>query len=148
MAAPLAPHPETPAHLPTPPFVTLSGIPNFRDLGGWPIASCPNHSVRRNYIFRCGEPTRASEEAVEKIKSLGITHIYDLRSEPEIRNYQIASANAGITEWPGIERIYCPVFPEDSYDPVSIAARHADYQKGTKEVSQMELYSNLELTCT
>jgi len=140
MASPSAWNPETPASLPTPPFVTLSGIPNFRDLGGWPIASWPHHSVRRNYVFRCGEPTKATDEAVEKIKSLGVKHIFDLRSNPEIRQHQLSGRSAGVTNWPGVERVYVPVFPEDSYDPLSIATRHADYQKGTTEVRRRALH--------
>ena len=139
MASPLPWKPETPATLPTPPFVTLSGIPNFRDLGGWPIASLPGHSVRRNYVFRCGEPTRATDEAVEKIRSLGIRHIFDLRSNPEIKQLKISGTSMGVTDWPGVERVYVPVFPEDAYDPVSMATRHADYQKGTKEVHHGQL---------
>lgn len=131
--APSIPQPETSSTLPSPPFVPLIGIPNFRDIGGYPISSSPNLSVRRNYIFRCGEPTKASSEAIFKIQSLGVTHIYDLRSNPEIQKLQISGT--GVTDWPGIERVYVPVFPEDAYDPVSMAVRHADYLSSDADVS-------------
>jgi hypothetical protein len=113
----------------------MNGIANFRDLGGYPIASNPNKSVRRNYIYRCAEPTKATEEDIAKIKSHGVTHIYDLRSNPEINKLQISGAAGVVTNWPGVERVYCPVFPEESYDPVSLAVRHADYHQGDAEVS-------------
>lgn len=140
MATPLPAHPETSTDLPSPPFVHLKGIANFRDLGGWPISSSPTKSVRRNYIFRCAEPTKATEETIAKIKSLGITHIYDLRAAPEIKKYQVSSGEAGagagdgVVNWPGVERVYCPVHPETSFDPVSMALRHADYLKAGDEV--------------
>lgn len=124
----------TSSDLPSPPFIPLQGIPNFRDLGGWPIAGEPNKSVRRNLIFRCAEPTRATDEDIEKIKSLGVTKIFDLRSRPEIEKLQISGAAGVVTAWPGIERVYCPVFPEESYDPVMLAKRHADYQTEDGEV--------------
>lgn len=55
---------------------------------------------------------------------------------------QVSGNNSGITEWPGVERIYCPVFPEHAYDPVSMAARHSDYQKGTKDVGPFNRISS------
>jgi hypothetical protein len=128
------PNPTTPSSLPSPPFVSMGGIANFRDLGGYPIEGNPNQSVRRNYIFRCAEPTKATEEDIQKIKAQGITHIYDLRSNPEINKLQISGAAGTVTNWPGVERVYSPVFPEESYDPVSLALRHADYHEGNVEV--------------
>jgi hypothetical protein len=136
MAA-LNPNPETSSSLPSPPFVSMKGIANFRDLGGYTIASDQTKCVRPNFIYRCAEPTKATEEDIEKIKSLGITHIYDLRSDPEIKKLQISGSAGTVTDWPGVERVYCPVFPEESYDPVSLAVRHADYHEGTEEVGNL-----------
>jgi len=127
-----APHPEISSTLPSPPFVPLKGIPNFRDLGGYPISSSPYLSVRRNYIFRCAEPTKASPEAISRIQSLGVTHIYDLRSKPEIQKFQ---SGTGVTDWPGVERVYVPVFQDDTFDPISMAVKHADYLSGGDDAS-------------
>ena len=61
-----------PAYLPTPPFIHIQGVPNFRDIGGY---SCPpppsvrsrmpsdslstaKYMVRRNLLFRCAHPTQ------------------------------------------------------------------------------------------
>jgi hypothetical protein len=129
VTTPLPTHPETSSDLPSPPFIHLKGIANFRDLGGWPISSSPKKSVRRNYIFRCAEPTKATEETIAKIRSLGITHIYDLRAAPEIKKFQVSTLKGegdGVVNWPGVERFYCPVHPEESFDPVGIVLRHSD----------------------
>jgi hypothetical protein len=134
MAAP-GPTPETTASLPSPPFVTMQGISNFRDLGGYAIASDPKKSIRRNYIFRCAEPTLATDQDISKINTeLKITHIYDLRSNPEIEKGQISGVKGEVVNWPGVERVYCPVFPETSYDPISLATRRADFRRGDEEV--------------
>jgi hypothetical protein len=128
-----APNPETPASLPSPPFIAMKAIPNFRELGGFPIQGEPNKSFRRGFLFRCAEPTRATSEDISKVKSLGITRIYDLRSMPEIRKHQVSTIGSGTPgapyAWEGVERIYAPVFPEESWDPVSMAVRHKEYQK-------------------
>lgn len=116
----------TPTTLPSPPFVHLDGIPNFRGIGGWPVPS--GQSIRRNLVFRCGEPTRATDEDVKKIQSLGVTHVFDLRSNPEIQKLQeLGVAGRAVIAWPGVERIHSPVFSEQAYDPVSLAARHAEH---------------------
>ncbi|TGO89678.1 hypothetical protein BPOR_0098g00090 [Botrytis porri] len=75
-----------------PPFITVEGIPNFRDLGGYPLASGPtSHSVRQGVVYRCGEPQRVTEKGIATMQQLGITDVYDLRSQDEL----IKSAAAG-----------------------------------------------------
>lgn len=132
------PNPETHPGLPSPPFIAMKAIPNFRDLGGYPIADSSSKSFRRNYIFRCGEPTKAVQEDIEKIQSLGITQIYDLRSRPEIEKHQVSTSDDDVVRepyvWEGVERIHAPVFPEQSWDPVSMAVRQAEFQREDAEV--------------
>ncbi len=142
-----APNPDTLESLPSPPFVHLRGIPNFRDLGGHKIDDGDQFSVRRKYLFRCGEPTKATSETVEKIRALGVKHIFDLRSYPEIQRHQVSGAASGVIDWPGVERIFCPVFPDDSYDPVSLAKRYADYQDESREVWGLEPVSTQIISC-
>ncbi|CAK7234353.1 hypothetical protein SCUCBS95973_008906 [Sporothrix curviconia] len=125
-------NPETSTSLPSPPFVHLKGIPNFRDLGGYKVAGS-DLIVRRGYAFRCGEPTSATPEAIETIRGLGINHIFDLRSLPEIQKMQVAGTGPKTVDWPGVTRVFTPVFREESYDPVSLAKRHADYQSEGSE---------------
>lgn len=56
-----------------------------------------------------------------------------MRSDPEIKRYQVSGSAGKVTEWPGVERVYCPVFPEESYDPVSLAVRHKEYLSGEED---------------
>ncbi len=43
--------------LPTPPFVEIEGLPNLRDLGGYPVAGSENKSVRRGVVYRSAAPS-------------------------------------------------------------------------------------------
>ena len=84
-----------PAHLPVPPFIHVQGVPNFRDLGGYPCPPPPSlrsggaesskkFMVRKNLLFRCAHPTQLTSHGAATLRNLGITNIYDLRSAPEI----------------------------------------------------------------
>jgi protein tyrosine/serine phosphatase len=130
MASILASEPDLP-----PPFITVAGIPNFRDLGGYPISYPANHSVRREVIYRCGEPSQATKDGISTINRLGITHIYDLRSNPEIQR-NIDSGRGGVVEWDGCERVFVPVFAEQDYSPEKIALRFSDYMDKGPGVSR------------
>ncbi|RAL68520.1 hypothetical protein DID88_007248 [Monilinia fructigena] len=116
-----------------PPFITVEGIPNFRDLGGYPLASGPNsHSVRQGIVYRCGEPQRVTANGITTMQQLGITHIYDLRSQNEL-NKNVAAGRGGVVEWEGCQRVFAPVFLEQDYSPEKIAIRFRDYaSKGTE----------------
>lgn len=61
--------------------------------------------------------------------------MYDWRATPEIKKFQVSTlvggegeelseSGDGVVNWPGVQRVYCPVHPENSYDPVSLALRH------------------------
>ncbi len=121
------------AALPSPPFITVAGIPNFRDLGGYPIASPFNHSIRREVIYRCGEPSQVTKDGISTMQRLGITHIYDLRSNSEIERGQVAG-RGGVVEWEGCERVFVPVFTDKDYSPEALAVRFKDYSSSGTEV--------------
>ena len=87
-----------PSYLPTPPFIHIQGVPNFRDIGGY---SCPpppsvrsrmpsdslstaKYMVRRNLLFRCAHPTQLTPLGASTLRQLGITDFFDLRSQTEI----------------------------------------------------------------
>lgn len=116
-----------------PPFVQIAGIPNFRDLGGYPLAASPKHSVRREIIYRCAEPSQVTKDGIQSMQRLGITHIYDLRSVPEIKRSEEAG-RGGVTEWEGCQRVFVPVFKDVDYSPESLAVRLKDYASEDKEV--------------
>ncbi|TVY21519.1 Tyrosine-protein phosphatase [Lachnellula arida] len=120
----------TPSHsasLPSPPFLTVAGIPNFRDLGGYPLAKSPHtHSIKRSLVYRCGEPSRVTPEGITVMQNLGITHIYDLRSVPELQRNRDAG-RGDVVQWEGCERVFVPVFRDEDYSPEGMAARLMDY---------------------
>ncbi|KAH9905331.1 protein-tyrosine phosphatase-like protein [Xylariomycetidae sp. FL2044] len=89
--------------LPSPPFHSIPGLPNFRDIGGYPISSSSSSTstittttttttpsppkkavVRRGLVFRSSEPSRVSDAGVARLRALGIRTVYDLRSQVEI----------------------------------------------------------------
>jgi hypothetical protein len=133
--------------LPSPPFVEIAGIPNFRDLGGYPISSSSNHSIRREVIYRCAEPSKVTKDGIETMQRLGITHIYDLRSVPEIKRSEDAG-RGGVTEWDGCKRVFVPVFRDQDYSPESLAVRLKDYASSDKEVCLLSqlTFQRIQLT--
>ncbi|KAK0105369.1 hypothetical protein ONS96_004761 [Cadophora gregata f. sp. sojae] len=120
------------ANLPSPPFVTVPGIYNFRDIGGYPIERSPNHSIRSNVVYRCADPSKITEEGIVVAKELGITHVYDLRSNNEIERNQ-AAGRGGVVQWDGCERVFAPVFEDRDYSPEALASRFKDYASGRRE---------------
>ncbi len=117
--------------LPSPPFVFVSGIHNFRDLGGYAVS--PSLSVKRNVIYRCGEPSKVTQDGIETLKSLDVNRMYDLRSKVEIDRNKDASWG-GIKEWDGCERVFAPVFIDQDYSPENLALRFKDYASEGTEV--------------
>lgn len=66
--------------LPTPPFITVPGLPNFRDAGGYPLAQQPDKMVRTGVLFRSSEPSQVTAEGIAIMTAtLGIKTVYDLR---------------------------------------------------------------------
>ncbi|KAB5550006.1 protein-tyrosine phosphatase-like protein [Coniochaeta sp. 2T2.1] len=125
----LPPPPETASTLPSPPFVAVRGIPNLRDLGGWPISSSTRTrplSIRRHYIYRCGEPTSAPPSTIGLLTSPPhrIATLFDLRSKAEIEGMQISGEQGRVVDWPGVKRVEIPVFDERA-DPAALAIKHA-----------------------
>ncbi|KAK5061611.1 hypothetical protein LTR84_008155 [Exophiala bonariae] len=111
-------HLEFPARLPTPPFIHVHGVPNFRDLGGYRCSPPPSSSsssssssnddagkiytLRRGILFRCAHPTHLTPQGLETVTSqLKISRMYDLRSGPEIARLATTVANS-----PAAENLY------------------------------------------
>jgi Tyrosine phosphatase family len=133
------------AALPSPPFITVAGIPNFRDLGGYQVSTSPNHSVRREIIYRCAEPSRVTKDGITTMKQLGITHIYDLRSNNEIERSE-AAGRGGVVEWDGCERVFVPVFEDRDYSPEKLGVRYQNYAADGTEVSILCSLGNVDVS--
>jgi hypothetical protein len=127
--------------LPSPPFISVSGIYNFRDLGGYAVS--PGLSVKRNVIYRCGEPSKVTQAGIETLRSLGVTHMYDLRAKVEIdRNKDVGWG--GVKEWDGCERVFSPVFIDQDYSPENLAFRFKDYASEGTEVMKPSMRYELQ----
>ncbi|KFX96620.1 hypothetical protein O988_05240 [Pseudogymnoascus sp. VKM F-3808] len=122
----------TTAGLPSPPFIQVEGLPNLRDLGGYAVPGSKN-SIRRGVIYRAGAPSsQIDDEGRSTIKSLGITHVYDLRSNPEIEKAE-AAGRGGVVEFEGSKRVFAPVFTDVDYSPQNLMVRFKNYQSGSPE---------------
>ena len=122
------------AALSAPPFLEVAGIPNFRDLGGYPVSSPSNLSIKRELIYRCAEPSKVTKDGITTMQRLGISHIYDLRSIPEIKRNEDAG-RGGVVEWEGCKRVIVPVIRDEDYSPEALAVRLTDYASGDVDVS-------------
>lgn len=135
--------------LPAPPFVDVPGLPNFRDCGGYPVASTNTTAssvangdgktqkvIRRGVLFRSSEPSKLTEDGVAILRdTLRITHVFDLRSKPEIE-HDAKSDGRQPREWDGAQRIFAPVFLDEDYSPEAIARRYAHFSSAEGEVSR------------
>ncbi|KAK3996268.1 tyrosine-protein phosphatase [Cladorrhinum sp. PSN332] len=111
--------------LPAPPFVHAPGIANLRDAGGHAVARLPGRVIRRGILFRGADPTNLDIEGVAVLQGLGVTHIYDLRSQVEL-----SKGKEQPREWPGAKRVPVPVFLEKDYSPEALALRFSNYSSG------------------
>ncbi|KAJ0123614.1 tyrosine phosphatase [Diaporthe amygdali] len=129
--------------LPTPPFVDIPGLRNFRDCGGYPVATNATDSdvgnenkqkiVRRGVLFRSSEPSKVTDEGIAILRdTLGITHVFDLRSQAELDRDAITDGRQA-REWEGSKRVFVPVFLQEDYSPEAIATRFAHYSSEGSE---------------
>lgn len=120
-----------PTNLPSPPFIPVSGVPNFRELGGYACSSDSKAgrplSLRRNYLFRCATLAQITPSGTTTLAStLNIHTLYDLRSQPEI-NSVLKNAGPHGLDVPGITRHFVPVYKEEDYSPVALGRKYAMY---------------------
>ncbi|KAF8429124.1 protein-tyrosine phosphatase-like protein [Tirmania nivea] len=120
------------------PWVPIPGIANFRDIGGYPIANGTG-SVRKGLIYRCAEPSKITDAGKEKLRSLGVKKIYDLRSEPELKRLGDLTK---IVEVEGVERFFVPVIRTEDYSPQALAKRYHAYMTGDHESAYRHILSS------
>ncbi len=122
--------------LPTPPFIEVEGLPNCRDIGGYAVQGQPGKVVKRNVVFRASEPSQLTDAGIATLQSLGITHVYDLRSATEIER-SVKHQDRRIREWDGAKRVFAPVFLDEDHSPAAIAIRYKDFAAEGPEVCLM-----------
>jgi len=120
-----------------PPFVDLPGVFNVRDLGNLPSAIYDGYVTKPQFLFRSAELSSITEEGKAKMAELGITKVFDFRSDTEIRKY-----NSPIPVIDGVEITHVPVFKTADYSPEMMARRYELYASGKTEAF-IELYSQI-----
>lgn len=124
-----------PTNLPSPPFIRVEGVPNFRELGGYACSPLPSTStstskplsLRRNCLFRCATLAQITPAGISTLTStLNISTLYDLRSQPEINSVLKTSGAKGL-EVEGVTRHFTPVYKEEDYSPVALGEKYAMY---------------------
>lgn len=137
------------SELPSPPFLSIPGLPNFRDVGGYPINAsgledgAKHKVVRRGLVFRSSEPSKVTDDGVTKLQDLGIEKVFDLRSAVEIENGQRDGYGWKVKEWDGASREFVPVFLDQDYSPESLALRYRNY---SSEHAEVRIYYHVDLT--
>ncbi|KAK7054142.1 protein-tyrosine phosphatase-like protein [Favolaschia claudopus] len=119
------------------PFVAIPGVINVRDLGGLSSHLFPNLVTKPEYIYRSAELSGVTDEGKIRFKELGITQVFDLRSDTEIAKY-----NTPGPDIEGVEFTHVPVFKKEDYSPEMMAKRYHLYASGKTEAF-MELYSQI-----
>jgi protein-tyrosine phosphatase len=76
----------------------LTGLPNARDLGGYPGAH--GRSVRPGLLLRSEALTNATPEDVTALAQIGVETVVDLRGDSEVKSF-------GEGPWPG-RRVHVP----------------------------------------
>ena len=91
------------SELPSPPFVAVEGMQNFRDIGGYPITGSDSKSVKRGFVYRSEMPFSITNDGMKTLVSaFGIRVIFDLRDQGEVNEFKIK-------KFPGVETIHIPV---------------------------------------
>ena len=117
-----------PPNIPSPPFIHVEGVPNFRDLGGYACPPPPGYPstsqyrVRPNILYRCATLAQITIQGSDTLtQDLNIGSLYDLRSTPE------TSRVGAIPEIPGLFQHRTPVYETEDYSPQVLAKKYKWY---------------------
>jgi hypothetical protein len=129
-----------------PPFLSLDGAANVRDLGNLqtsPCLCCPSRlgqcKTRSNRVFRSAQLSYLRPAGKEVLQALDIKAIFDFRSKCEIDNY--GGPLASLT---GSQVYHVPVVPEEYFIPEEIERREMEYEKIGDDALVNEYKSFLE----
>ncbi|KAL9098711.1 MAG: hypothetical protein Q9163_005679 [Psora crenata] len=115
--------------IPRPAFVDVPHMLNFRDIGG--LAVDAGGSVRRGLVFRSGDFRGLTAMGIQRLLSLGIKAVFDLRSSQEVEKLRMIGGDSEFDVWSalpdGPQRYHVPVFADSDFSPGAMAKRFRDY---------------------
>jgi hypothetical protein len=127
-----------------PPFVTIPGVANVRDLGGLPVMNhlpIGNHKekplqVRTGRLLRSAQLNLITPEGREKLRSLNVGVIFDLRTVAEVRKYggvlpEDTDPSAGLLDFTeeGVELYNIPMMDIKKFTPEEQMEMHIKYTR-------------------
>lgn len=128
--------------LAVPPSQILLSLPNFRDIGGWPVYTKDGSRkhFRTNLIYRGPDTTHISPEDINALHTLGITTDHDIRSAGQIARLGFRD----LSEY-GIRRVWLPVFSDEDAkaEEEGVKRRYEQYASDDVAVSFLPLTSFL-----
>lgn len=102
-------------------ILTLEGIHNFRDFGGYPVAG--GGRLRSGRLWRSGQHHGATDADLTQVAALGLTAVYDLRTDQE-RGLHPCRRPAGFAA-----TVHCAPSPSLQNAPHLAAARTPQRQR-------------------
>jgi protein-tyrosine phosphatase len=101
--------------------IPIPGVPNLRDLGGWPTVD--GGRVRGGLVYRAAEPFTLDDEGRAEFAALGIRTVYDFRSAAECERKPDTVPE-------GARRVLVDVMADSTYGaPVHVAQLLEDPQQ-------------------
>ena len=119
-------------------LIKVSGVSNFRDIGGY--TTCSGHHIRRGLIFRSADLSGLTTEGKAKLEALGLCSIFDLRREEEIKSHIVNDFvyEQWLSSPKGPQRLITPIFRDDDFTPEALAQRLRGYSDDSTKVRSRE----------
>ena len=104
--------------------IPIPGVPNLRDLGGWPTVD--GGRVRCGFVYRAAEPFTLDDDGRAEFAALGIRTVYDFRSAAECERKPDTVPD-------GARRVLVDVMADSTYGaPVHVAQLLEDPTAGRR----------------
>ncbi|KAH6615779.1 tyrosine phosphatase family-domain-containing protein [Chaetomium sp. MPI-SDFR-AT-0129] len=118
--------------LPSPPFIDVDGLYNFRDFGGYPLAGQVKKAVREGILYRSADPSKITARGLSELQQLRVSRIFDLRSTTEIGE-SVEKGWGKVWAWEEIPRVQTAVFTDADVTSGQRARRDRNLRNGSIE---------------